>query len=158
MGLMGPMDALRTHYACLLDLDDSWEVADVALSVEDTALSRGSSLLEAELGAANADATLIPCSILGGHYKTQNCHLLLRDGPHDSVGNAHVAYCGATPCCLSQNKLGGLLPVPGRECRLCCRQLFAGRVNACCKPCVDDRFNSFTGLGSHFAIAVNLAV
>jgi transposase len=29
------MDTLRTHYARLLELDDSWEVADVALSVEE---------------------------------------------------------------------------------------------------------------------------
>jgi transposase len=29
------MDTLRTHYARLLELDDSWEVADVALSIED---------------------------------------------------------------------------------------------------------------------------
>ena len=28
------MDTLRTHYARLLELDDSWEVADVALSFE----------------------------------------------------------------------------------------------------------------------------
>ena len=29
------MDTLRTHYARLLELNDSWEVADVALSVEE---------------------------------------------------------------------------------------------------------------------------
>jgi hypothetical protein len=43
------MDTLRTHYARLLELDDSWEVADVALSVEEHRVE-----IRLKFGALNA--------------------------------------------------------------------------------------------------------
>jgi hypothetical protein len=49
------MDTLRTHYARLLELNDSWEVADLHCLSKTTALRFGSSRLEAEFSAPSAD-------------------------------------------------------------------------------------------------------
>jgi hypothetical protein len=64
------MDTLRTHYARLLELNDSWEMADVALSVEEHRVEFGSSRLEGEFSALNADgraeSPTIPKNAVGG--------------------------------------------------------------------------------------------